>query len=111
MTIKSITHLKILGKDYEVRWFDYDENTEQNLYGRQDWSRGILYVRNDLDETRALDTLIHELIHALDGEMRIFPEMEGLNKESIIDRLGAGLQCIVRDNWRAIIEALGGELK
>ena len=96
MTIKNITHLKILGKDYKVEWFTPDPLITQEISGRQAWNEGKILIDGTLDEWRSLDILLHETIHALNDDMKI-----GLD-EDMTNRLGAGLQCIVRDNWKEL---------
>jgi hypothetical protein len=92
MTIKDITHLKILGKDYKVEWFTPDPVIIQEIEGREQWSSGRILINGDLDEDRALDILIHEVIHAINDDMKIKIEEDDVN------RLGAALQAVIRDN-------------
>ena len=99
MTIKTITYLKILGKDYKVEWFTPDPLLTQEIEGREEWSNGRILINGTLDEWRALDILIHEIIHAINDDMKIKIEEEDIN------RLGASLQAVIRDNMETILGA------
>ena len=109
MSIKNITHLKILGKDYEVKWFTPDPLLTQEIEGREQWSTGTLCVNASLDGWRALDIIIHEVIHAINDDVKVKIEEDDIN------RLAACFQAVIRDNAdtirRAIIEELGGTLE
>ena len=98
--IRTITYLKILGKDYEVRWYTPDPLLTQEINGRLDWNTGIILINSALDDDRSLDTLIHEIIHGIceDGAMPSITEED-------VTRLASGLQQVIRDNMETILGA------
>ena len=96
MNLHKLKKIRVLGKGYKIKWYAEHPvlGEDLNLHGKHDWANGTIYVRQSLDHDRALDTLIHEVIHAIKGEMDINIE------ERDIVGLASGLQCFFKDNFR-----------
>ena len=96
MNLHKLKKIKVLGKKYKVAWYEEHPvpSEDLNLHGKFDWTAGVIYVRKCLNHDRALDTLIHEVIHAIKAEMDINIE------ERDIVGLASGLQCFFKDNFR-----------
>ena len=95
MNLHDVKRLKVLGKDYEVVWYGEHPVPGETLtlQGKQDWTSGKIYIRKRLDAERTLDTLLHEVFHAIAAELSM--EVE----ERDIICFSSGLQCFLRDTF------------
>lgn len=86
--------LKVLGKDYTVR---IDKKLDQaDVCGTCLYSAQLLSLAPRLGPQQRAETLLHELIHAVGGEM-------GLNiSERTVRGLAIGLFQVLRDNPKLI---------
>jgi Zn-dependent peptidase ImmA (M78 family) len=73
----------ILGKRYKIKYLDDD--TMQSGYGSMQRAHGIILINKDTTEDQQAETLLHEVIHAVDEELKI-----GL-EENDVARLAVGL--------------------
>jgi hypothetical protein len=95
--VKIPKNLDVLGKDYSIK-----EVTEKELPKETGecyyWLQCILLDKN-LRKDSSLETLLHEVIHAVDGELGL-----GL-KEGQVRLLSQGLYSVLKHNpetWRLI---------
>jgi Zn-dependent peptidase ImmA (M78 family) len=75
--------MTILGKKYKVKYLDDD--TMQSGYGSMQRAHGIILINKDTTPDQQAETLLHEVIHAVDEELKI-----GL-EEADVARLAVGL--------------------
>lgn len=86
--MKRPERLRIIGKRWTVRW-DYDTPDE---YGICDHNAQTLHIQGDLAPDQERDTLLHEVLHAVDEAM-------GTNlEEAQVRSLATGLLAVLRDN-------------
>lgn len=79
--------IRIMGKDYEVKVFEDFENC-----GECDDLKQMLKIQASMPMTLEQDTLLHEVIHALDFNMKTHM------KERQVSALASGLIAVFRDN-------------
>lgn len=79
--------VRILGKEYEVKVFEDFENC-----GECDDIKQTLKIQAGMPLTLEQDTLLHEVIHALDFNMKTHM------KERQVSALASGLIAVFRDN-------------
>lgn len=87
--------MKVLGKECKIIWYDEHPVHGEDIlvHGKHDWTTGTIHIRKCLDYDRTMDTLIHEVIHAIAAEIDIKIE------ERDIVGLASGLQCFLKDNF------------
>ena len=78
--------LKIQGHTFKVQQVDTEEL--DNDAGEMNLSRGYIKVRKDLPQTQLEQTLFHEILHALNNEM----------KEEEVEWLAQGIYQVLKDN-------------
>lgn len=84
------TKLQILGFEYEVK--ELPEEHRNNTYGMCHYKPQRLEYDPDLQGLIAEDTVMHEIVHAIDDVLH-------LNlSESTVHRLGYSLAKVLRDN-------------
>tara|TARA_R100000995_G_scaffold10194_1_gene4244 strand:+ start:163 stop:492 length:330 start_codon:yes stop_codon:yes gene_type:complete len=80
------TRIAIGGHEYEVIFTDLKhEDAAKELYGRHEVKDNIIYINNNIHESRQKETLIHEILHALHFNYGL------QHKEGYIDALSNGL--------------------
>ena len=79
--------IRVLGKDYEVKVFEDFEHC-----GECDDIRQTIKIQAHMPMSLEQDTLLHEIIHALDFNMKT--QM----KERQVSALASGLIAVFRDN-------------
>jgi len=84
--------LKILGKPFTVRWLT--EGLDPDLNGECDSDKQLITVRAGQPLEQEQDTLLHELIHAVDEAV------DSRLTESQVKRLATGLLAVFKDNQR-----------
>ncbi len=80
------SRLKIGGHIYKVS-FEDPENIEHDC-GIQNRARNTIKIRNDLPESQIQETYIHEILHALNGDL----------KEETVDFLAMAIYAFLKDN-------------
>jgi Zn-dependent peptidase ImmA (M78 family) len=75
--------MTILGKRYKIKYLD--DNTIQSAYGSVKRGQGLILINKDTTPDQQAETLLHEVIHAVDEELLI-----GL-EEADVARLAVGL--------------------
>lgn len=84
--------LRITGIDYTVKFCDTEKH--EGRWGMFSALRQEIKLSPEIKDTpHALDALIHEVIHCIDGDMRINL------KESQIAALASGLNQVLQDNF------------
>jgi len=88
-----MTRLKILGKSWRLV---HSPIPDDNLvhYGQTDHLAGQIVVNSRATPHQRLDTTIHEVIHVIDGELKL-----GLS-EGNVSRLSSALCGVILDNPR-----------
>lgn len=84
--------VKILGKPFTVRWLT--DELSQELNGECDSDGQVISVRDGLPLEQLQDTLLHEVIHAIDEAVDA-----GL-KETQVKRVATGLLAVLKENPR-----------
>jgi hypothetical protein len=82
--------LKILGKPFAIRWLT--EGLGADLVGECDSDRQEIRVRDGQPLEQEQDTLLHELIHAIDEAV------DSKLKESQVKRIATGLLAVLKEN-------------
>ena len=85
--------LKVLGKPYTVHYVNGEPLCEDEM-GECDDGRQSLYIRDGQPLGNEQDTVLHEIIHAIDEQMQI------RLKEDQVRRLATGLLAVLKDNPR-----------
>lgn len=94
--------LRIFGKRYAIQ--RVVDPFKQGQYGECDDQACTIRIATDAHPDQELDTLVHELIHAVDFAMR-------LNlSERQVHALGAGLSGVLCDNPK-LVRYIGRETK
>lgn len=78
--------LKIGGHIYEIEFVDGEKIN--NDCGEQNRARNTIKLRKDLPQSQLEETLIHEVIHALNGGL----------KEEMVDGMAMGIYQVLKDN-------------
>lgn len=85
--------IKISGIDYSVDGFDTD--VDRNLMGRLAYDTAQIYIRNDLPIDKKMETLLHEVMHAVYMNAGLQP---GDEEEKVVTALSSGLYQFLKDN-------------
>jgi hypothetical protein len=85
--------IKISGIDYSVDGFDTD--VDRNLMGRLSYDTAQIYIRNDLPIDKKMETLLHEVLHAVYMNAGLQP---GDEEEKVVTALSSGLYQFLKDN-------------
>ena len=89
--------LKILGKVYDVEYvLPAEPLVDSGKVGRCDWATGKIHIIAGLKDDVLLDVLLHEILHAINQEMDCHLEEEHIN------RIAAGLQAVLTDNFQLL---------
>lgn len=75
--------MQILGKTYDV--YFVDDSTLLGNLGSANREKGVIKINVDISAEQIKDSIIHEVLHILDMELKL-----GLSEENIC-RLAAGL--------------------
>lgn len=86
--MKRPERLRVIGKRWTVRW-DYDNADE---YGICDHNSQTLHIQSNLAPDTERDTLLHEVLHAVDEAMGTHLE------EAQVRSLATGLLAVLADN-------------
>ena len=80
------TRIVIGGHDYRIIFTDLQHLDEtKEFYGRHEVKDNIIYINQNIEESRQKETLIHEILHALHFNYGLE------HKEGYIDALSNGL--------------------
>lgn len=82
--------LKILGKPFIIHWLT--EGLDPDLVGECDTDKQVIRVRDGQPLESEQDTLLHELMHAVDEAV------DAKLKESQVKRLATGLLAVLKEN-------------
>ena len=85
--------INIAGISYSVESFETD--VDRNLMGRLAYDTAQIYVRKDLPIDKKLETLLHEVIHAVYMNAGLQP---GDDEEKIVTALSSGIYQFLKDN-------------
>jgi hypothetical protein len=84
--------VKILGKPFQIKWLT--EGLDNALVGECDSDRQAISIRDGQPLEQEQDTLLHEVIHAIDEAM-------GLKlREAQVKGCATGLLAVLKDNPR-----------
>ena len=84
--------LKILGKPFQIKWLT--EGLDNDLVGECDTDKQVISVRDGQPLEQEQDTLLHEVIHAIEEAM-------GLKmSERQVKGCATGLLAVMKDNAR-----------
>ena len=83
--------LKIGGHVFTINE-EYEGNLEPAAVGKTDWNKSAITVSKDLAPTHKLQTLIHETLHAINGEL----------SETDVEFLSQAITQVIIDNKKTI---------
>lgn len=95
MSIKPAT-LRIIGKNYAVTWPEKIDNEGDAVNGLFDPDAQTIQVVGTLPLEGAQDSLLHEVMHAVEFSMGLDLE------ETVIERMATGLLAVMKDNPRLV---------
>ena len=91
--MKRPERLRIIGKRYTVKWLDEVLDEEgKPLNGQADCDGLVIEMNNSLAIDTEQDILLHEVLHAVEGQMGLDVE------DTVIERLATGLLAVLKDN-------------
>lgn len=96
--------VNVLGVDYQIEYCDnpseVDNNKRKSLWGQIDyWERTIRIYDNGRPLEDIFQTLIHEIVHAIDTALYLKLGEEN-DKEEVVDLLAlAFADVLVRNEW------------
>ena len=101
--------VNILGKEYKIIYVDnpaeVDVQKRESLWGQVDyWTRTIRVYRNERTLGDIWETLIHEILHAIDSELELeLFSNKDKEKHKNCGRIGIALaDVLLRNNWLKI---------
>lgn len=83
--------MQILSKQYKIEKVQNNEFSDLTM-GRVNTKTGIIYIDESLNQDIKDETLLHEVLHVIDDNLKL-----NLSEEQII-RLSTGLYCILKEN-------------
>ena len=95
--------VNILGKTYSIEYCDNPANVDihkrESLWGQIDyWSRSIRIYDNGRIDGDIFETIIHEVLHGIVGELKIKTISEAQDEEDVIGLLAVALSDTLRRN-------------
>lgn len=89
MKFARLKSINIPGKDYSVKYAqkpsDVDINKKESLWGQVDyWSRTIRIYDNGRQDTDVLTCLLHEVIHAIDTELKLKMTHDNIHRRACV---------------------------
>lgn len=103
-TLGKPTSVIIFGKTYKIEYVDnpaeVDIHKRQSLWGQIDyWTHTIRIYDNGRSVDGVFESLVHEVLHALDNELHLKIDDKSDHHE-ILTRLAGGLaDTLVRNGW------------
>ena len=85
--------IKIAGIDYTVDEFETD--VDRNLMGRLAYDTAQIYIRKDLPLDKKLETVLHEVMHAVYMNAGL---QQGDEEEKVVTALSSGVYQFLKDN-------------
>jgi hypothetical protein len=68
-TKETLTELMVCGEHYDIIWIPHF--LEQDQYGCADTANQAIHIRQGMNSSMCLNTLLHETIHCISDEMNI----------------------------------------
>ena len=68
---------------------------EAGLSGESNLTKGLIYVRSDLDYSREREVILHELLHHVVGITHLAAKWSDDEQEEVIRALAPWLACVV----------------
>ena len=68
---------------------------EAGLSGESNLTKGLIYVRSDLDYSREREVIVHELLHHVVGLTHLAARWSEEEQEEVIRALAPWLACVV----------------
>ncbi len=93
--MKRPTKIKVINFDFTIEWYHRGIENGASKFGWTDICKQEIYISDDLNPLKTADTLMHELLHALNW---VFDIEDDTKEESVARRLSSGLLAIWRDN-------------
>ena len=84
------SRIKVLGKPFTIKWLT--EGLDADLLGECDSDKQLISVRDGQPLEQEQDTLLHEVLHAIDEAMLT----AGRNDPQSLKRLSTPTQCWVK---------------
>lgn len=98
MTAKLPSKIKIWSHDFSLAKKEHVLDGE--AIGAINCTRQEIFLRDNLKPSQEVETLIHELMHAINYYTNVIPDKQ--EEEKIVDTLTAGLTSILKDNVKLI---------
>lgn len=99
--------VNVIGITYKINYVDkpsdVDLHQRETLWGQVDlWTRTIRIYKNDRTYEDIMQTLWHEIIHAIANQLHIEDAVNDNNE--VVDLLATGLSNVVdQNNWLAYV--------
>jgi hypothetical protein len=88
--------VKVFNLDYKVKTADSYAAVAADAWGWLDTTRFTIYIRPDCPRQQVRETLLHEVIHAINNAVQV--EDTKNQDEAIATRLTSGLLTVFRQN-------------
>lgn len=89
--------VRVNGKNYQVLFNDKNPLIEYANHGYCDNAKLVIHVEGDQNPVEEIDTVIHELLHAVWAQMSL-TDLDDQLEERIVRALGTGLTGLYADN-------------
>lgn len=90
-----LNKIKVAAYDIEICFWDYKEARENNRWGEFSVNEQKIRIDNSMTGALLIDTLIHEINHAIYWAYNIEDEDK---EERIVTKMSTGLTQVLRDN-------------
>lgn len=113
--LKLPANVRVLGQQFQVKVITRDESmargADYHAVGHNDLNKQIITVRGpeDLSPHQAVDTLLHEVLHAMTHIFHLDPLFAGDGDEDFVATFAPALLHTLRDN-PLLVEALLSDL-
>lgn len=97
MAGKKLKKIDILGKTFRIT-YDPQLASIDAASGKCKSDLCQIWVGTESDPQQIRDTMLHEVLHAVYGEMGLGEDIEDKYEESIVRRLATGLLYVIRHN-------------
>lgn len=96
----TLSEIKVGAHRYEVRYLDRDDMDHSGRFGSCNRNQMVIYLPSapHVPESKLLETLIHELVHAILLHFSSEDDVEKLSEEQVAGVIGFGLATVLVDN-------------
>lgn len=88
--------VKVAYRDYRIELFHHWEAVDKQRFGEHDGNQGVIRLDANLDPMKAVNTMLHELLHAVWLAFNV-PDKKAVEEE-VVGPVSNGLVTVFRDN-------------